>query len=80
VALLAVAGYWIVGGRWGIVGPAVVSTGAYITLVVAGIALVRAKEGIALRDLAPTRADLDDARRAMRRLLDAARRALGGAV
>jgi O-antigen/teichoic acid export membrane protein len=80
VALLAVAGYWIVGGRWGVVGPAVVSTGAYITLVVAGIAMVRAKEGIALRDLAPTRADLDDARRAMRRLLDAARRALGGAV
>jgi hypothetical protein len=57
-----------------------VSTGAYITLVVAGVVMVRRREGIALRELAPTRADLDDAQRALRRLLDAARRGIGGAA
>jgi O-antigen/teichoic acid export membrane protein len=78
VAALAVAGYWTVGGRVGVVGPAIVSTGAYIALVVTGIVMVRAKEPIALRDLAPTRADAADARRAAGRLLRAARRAVGG--
>jgi O-antigen/teichoic acid export membrane protein len=80
VAALAVAGYWTIGGRLGVAGPAIVSTGAYITLVVAGVVMVRRREGIALRELAPTRADLDDAQRALRRLLDAARRGIGGAA
>ena len=80
VAALAVAGYWTFGARLDVAGPAIVSTGAYITLVIAGIAMVRARERITLRELAPTRQDLDDARRAMHRLIAAARRALGGAI
>lgn len=79
VALVAVLGYWVLGGRLGVVGPAIVSTGAYIALVLTGIAMVRSKETISLRELAPTRADVDDGHRAVVRLVAAARRAFGRA-
>lgn len=65
VALLAVAGYWTFGSRLGVVGPALVSTGAYLTLVAAGIWMIRRRQPFALRELVVGRSDVDEFRRAV---------------
>jgi len=69
VAGLAVAGYWTFGPQLGVVGPALVSTGAYLLLVAVGIWMMRRHQAFALGDLVPGRSDVDALRDAARRLL-----------
>jgi len=54
VAVAAVIGYWIVIPAIGIVGAALVSTGAYVSLVLIGVALIKRAEHFALRELLPS--------------------------
>ncbi len=54
VAAAAVIGYWTVTPAVGIVGAALVSTGAYVSLVVIGVALIHRREHFALRELLPS--------------------------
>ena len=53
VAAAAVIGYWVVTPTAGIVGAALVSTGAYVSLVLIGVALIHRAERFPLRDLLP---------------------------
>lgn len=69
VALLAVGGYWTIGSRLGVVGPALVSTGAYLLLVAAGIVMVRGHERLGLGDLIPTVSDVRTGAATVRHLL-----------
>jgi O-antigen/teichoic acid export membrane protein len=68
VASLAVAGYWTFGSQFGVVGPALVSTGAYLTLVAVGIWMIRRHHPFAVKELIIGRSDLDALRRAVRKV------------
>jgi hypothetical protein len=54
VAAAAVIGYWTVTPAVGIVGAALVSTGAYVSLVLIGVSLIHRAEHFALRELLPS--------------------------
>ena len=73
VALVALLGYWTLTPIVGLIGPALVSTGAYLTLVVLGLRLIHRHEPIAVPDLIPGRRDLSLLRDAVRRLTSRAR-------
>lgn len=68
VAALAVAGYWTFGSQLGVVGPALVSTGAYLTLVAVGVWMIRRRQAFDLRELVVGRSDLEALSRAVRRV------------
>jgi O-antigen/teichoic acid export membrane protein len=68
VALVAILGYWTLTPVVGLIGPALVSTGAYLALVGTGLWLIHRHEPIAVRDLVPGRRDVDTVRDALRRL------------
>lgn len=75
VAGAAVAGYWILGSNLGIMGPAAVSTGAYIALVITGVLMVRRRDDIVWRSLVINRTDIADAWRGAQRVRDRLSRA-----
>jgi enterobacterial common antigen flippase len=67
VAVLAVAGYLLLVPIWGMYGAALVSTGAYILLVVMGLTEIRRRHPFPLRSLLPRRSDVAAARAILRR-------------
>ena len=68
VAAAALLGYWTLTPIVGILGPALVSTGAYLTLVLVGLRLIHRHEPIAVRDLIPNPQDFKAFREALGRI------------
>jgi O-antigen/teichoic acid export membrane protein len=68
VALLAVAGYWTFGSQVGVLGPALVSTGAYLTLAGVGVWMIRRRHAFAPRELLLGRSDLEALGTAIRKV------------
>lgn len=60
VAAVALLGYWAITPLTGVVGPALVSTGAYLTLVGIGFVLINRHEPVRFSDLIIGRKDLHD--------------------